>query len=100
MSDMQNSDVAFHKVTKGMRSYFLDDANADQLMTFMLELMTEVIVLKDKNDLLERFLSDNNIISREALMDYVPSPEAEAERTKERADLVKRVLRIHQPEGR
>ena len=92
--------VNLHRTTKGQRSTFFDNPEIDQLMTFIMELMTEVIVLQDKHDLLERFLDERGVLTREDLLDYVPNPEAEAQRTTERLALVKRVLRIHQPEGR
>lgn len=100
MTAAGNGEVALHRVTKGQRSIFFDNPDVDQLMTFIMELMTEVIVLRDKQDLMERFLDERGVLVREDLLDYAPAPEAEAERAADRLALIKRVLRLHQPQGR
>ena len=94
------SDVKLPRVTKGKRPYFFEDKSVDQVMTFILELMTEVMVLRDRQDTLERALDEKGTVSREDLRRYIPDPEVEAERNAERSAFIKRVLRIHSPEGR
>ncbi|MDE1147224.1 MAG: hypothetical protein PW843_30190 [Azospirillaceae bacterium] len=83
------------RVTKGRRSTFFDDPAVDQVMTFFLELMTEVMVLRDRQDTLERLLETKGTVSRADLRDLPVAPEVEAERTAERAAFVERILRIH-----
>ncbi len=92
--------VKMPRVTKGKRPYFFEDPSIDQVMTFFMELMTEVLVLRDRQDTVERILDEKGTLNREDLRAYIPDPEVEAERTKERDAFVKRVLRIHTPEGR
>ena len=94
------SAVKLPRVTKGKRPYFFADESIDQVMTFFLELMTEVMVLRDRQDTLERMLDEKGTISRSDLNSFIPDGDIEAERTAERAALVKRVLRIHVPGGR
>ncbi len=93
-------DVRLPRLTKGRRPYFFEDRNIDQLMTFFMELMTEVMVLRDRVDTVERHLDEKGVLTRADLRAYVPPPEVEAERTAERDAFVKQVLRIHVPGGR
>jgi hypothetical protein len=94
------SAVKLPRVTKGKRPYFFDDPSIDQMMTFFLELMTEVQVLRDRQDTLERMLDEKRALNRADLNSYIPDGDVEAERNAERAAFVSRVLRIHTPEGR
>lgn len=92
--------VKLPRVTKGKRPYFFEDPSIDQTMTFILELITEVQVLRDRQDTLERMLDEKGALSRADLRSFIPDGEVEAERTAERSAFVARVLRIHTPEGR
>jgi hypothetical protein len=94
------SQVKLPRITKGKRPYFFEDPSIDQVMTFILELMTEVMVLRDRQDTMERMLEENGSLSREDVRNFIPDGDIEAERTAERSAFVKRVLRIHTPEGR
>ncbi len=94
------SKVKLPRVTKGERPYFFADKSIDQVMTFFLELMTEVMVLRDRQDTIERLLDEKGAVSRADIDSYIPPPEIEAQRTAARAAFVSRVLRIHTPEGR
>ena len=94
------SSVTLPRVTKGKRPYFFEDQSVDQVMTFFLELMTEVMVLRDRQDTLERMLDDKGVIDRAEALGFIPDGDIEAERTVERAAFVSRVLRIHTPGGR
>ncbi len=92
--------VKLPRETKGKRPYFFADKSIDQVMTFILELMTEVMVLRDRQDTIERLLDDKGAVSREDIDRFIPDGDVEAQRTTQRAAFVKRVLRIHTPEGR
>lgn len=92
--------VKLPRVTKGKRPSFFDDPAIDQMMTFFMELMTETMVLRDRLDTIERMLDEKGTLSRDDLKTYIPDGEVEAERTAERDAFVKRVLRLHVPEGR
>lgn len=94
------AEVKLPRLTKGKRPYFFEDKSVDQLMTFILELMTEVMVLRDRQDTLERTLDHTGAIRREDLRRYIPDGDVEGERNVERSAFISRVLRIHQPEGR
>lgn len=92
--------VTLPRVAKGKRPYFFEDHNIDQLMTFVLELMTEVMVLRDRVDTHERLLDEKATLSRADIEAYRPDDTVEAERNAERNRFVQQVLRLHVPEGR
>jgi hypothetical protein len=92
--------VVLPRVTKGKRPYFFDDPNFDQMMTFFLELMTEVSVVRDRLDTVERLLDRQTSITRADIENYRPDGPVEAERVAWRDAYVKRVLRMHVPQGR
>lgn len=92
--------VTLPRAVKGKRPHFFADRSIDQVMTFVLELMTEVMVLRDRQDTIERMLDAKGTINREDIHSYIPDGDVEAERTAERTAFVHRVLRIHAPDGR
>jgi hypothetical protein len=93
-------DVKLPRVTKGKRPYFFEDPNFDQMMTFFLELMMEVSVIRDRLDTVERLLDEKTAITRDDIESYRPDAAVEGERVAWRDAYVKRVLRMHVPEGR
>jgi hypothetical protein len=97
---MPKNPIELPKVTKGKRPYFFDDPNIDQMMTFILELLTEVSVVRERMDTIERLLDRKTSITRAEIEDYRPDADVEAERVAWRDAYVKRVLRLHVPEGR
>jgi hypothetical protein len=100
VNDSAAKSVTLPRVTKGKRPYFFDDQNIDQLMTFFLELMTEVSVVRDRLDTVERLLDSQTSITRDDIENYRPDEKVEAERLAWRDGYVKRVLRMHVPQGR
>jgi len=92
--------VKLPRVTKGKRPYFFDDPNIDQMMTFILELTMEVSVVRERLDTVERLLDQKTSITRDDIESYRPDGDVEAERVAWRDGYIKRVLRMHVPEGR
>jgi hypothetical protein len=92
---MSNSTVKFPRAAKGKRPQFFESAESDQIMTFLLELTTEVSVLGERLNTVERLLDAKGTISRQDIENFLPDAEAEAERSQARQALVKRVLRMH-----
>ena len=93
MSDKPS--IAIDPRSKGKRPVFFENAEVDQLMTFIMELSTEVSVLYDRLDLIERVMDEKGSVSRDDIETYSLSPEAEDERTAAREAFVKRVFRTH-----
>ena len=80
---------------KGKRPQFFEDPAIDQMMTFILELATEVSVVYDRLDTMERLLDKKGTISRADVEAYRPDEKIEAERMARRDAYLKRVFRMH-----
>jgi hypothetical protein len=92
---MNKPSVKFPRAAKGKRPQFFESPDVDQMMTFILELTTEVSVLAERLNTVERLLDTHGTISREDIENYIPDAEADAERVQARRALVARVLRMH-----
>lgn len=90
-------DVKLPRVSKGKRPQFFDDPAVDQMMTFLLELMTEVSVLRERMDTVERLLDTKGTVSRAEIEAYRADAAVEAERTAWRDAYFQRVMRMHNP---
>lgn len=98
MSKTPADAVQLPRSTKGKRPQFFDDPSLDQMMTFLLELTTEVGVMRERLDTVERLLDDQGSVTRAAIEAYQPSPAVEAERNAWREAFLKRVYRMHPAE--
>lgn len=92
---MSNATVKFPRAAKGKRPQFFDSAEIDQMMTFIIELTTEVSVLSERLNTVERLLDTQGTISRQDIEAYRPDADGEAERLKARQALAQRVFRMH-----
>lgn len=90
--------VELPRFTKGKRPSFFADPAMDQMMTFILELTTEVGVLRERQDTVERLLAAKGTISRQDIEEYLPDADAESERAQWRSAFLQRVLRLHPAE--
>ena len=81
--------------TRGKRPHFFDDPAIDQMMTFMIELTTEVAVLRERLDTVEHLLSTEGKVTRELIEKFQPSAELESTRAAWRDSYLKRVFRMH-----
>ncbi len=98
MNKAKDESVKLPRTTKGKRpSFFLDPA-LDQMMTFIFEITTELAVLRERQDTMERLLDQQDTISREDIENYRPSETAEAERALWRESYLERILRMHPAE--
>tara|TARA_B100000945_G_C20251714_1_gene534842 strand:+ start:96 stop:398 length:303 start_codon:yes stop_codon:yes gene_type:complete len=98
MNNKSDSKIELPKTAKGKRSVFFDDPAIDQLMTFIMELSTEVSVVYDRIDTIERLLDSQKTISRDDIENYRPGPDVEEIRNKRRSEYLRRVFRIHTKE--
>ena len=81
--------------TRGKRPCFFDDPAIDQMMTFMIELTTEVAVLRERLDTVEHLLDTEGTVTRQAIENFRPNAELEAARASWRDTYLKRVFRMH-----
>jgi hypothetical protein len=87
--------VKLPRQTRGKRPHFFSSAEIDQLMTFLVELTTEVGVLRERLDTVERLLERDGKVTRASIEAYQPDAGADAERIAWRDAYLKRVLRMH-----
>lgn len=90
-------EINLPRTSKGQRPQFFDDPSIDQMMTFFFELMTEVAVLRERTDTIERLLDDHGVVSRADIETYRATADVEAERTAWRNAYFQRVMRMHAP---
>ncbi len=90
--------VKLPRQTRGKRPHFFDDPAIDQIMTFLLELTTEVSVMRERLDTVERLLDRDGVVTRAAIEAFAPDAGLETERAAWRDAYVKRVFRMHSPE--
>lgn len=99
MDDLPGPDqVKLPRNSKGRRPHFFDDPAVDQIMTFFFELMTEVAVIRERLDSIERLLDAEGSVTRAAIEAYRAPPEVEAERVAWRNAYFQRVMRMHAPD--
>ena len=92
---MNESSVKFPRHTKGKRPQIFESPDIDQMMTFIIELTTEVSVLSDRLNTVEQLLDARGTISREDIENYIPDADVEAQRTQSRKAIIERVFRMH-----
>ncbi len=90
--------VQLPRLTRGKRPQFFDDPAIDQMMTFLLELTTEVSVMRERLDTVERLLERDGTVTRAAIEAFVPDSVLDSERAAWRDAYIKRVFRMHAPE--
>lgn len=85
----------FPRHSKGKRPHFFDDPAMDQMMTFFVELATEVSVVRERLNTVELLLDERGTVTRQDIESYRPSDAVERERLAERTALVERIFRMH-----
>ena len=78
---------------QGNRPQYFDDPNMDQMHAMIIALATEMSVLTDRFDTLERVLEDQGRISRADIEAWEPDESAEDERYEKRNQLIRRLFR-------
>jgi len=98
LSDKPRTTVTLPRTTKGKRPGFFEDPATDQMMTFVLELATELAVVRERLDTVECLLDRQGNVTREDIEAYEPTPEEEQRRKQWLEDYYARVLRLHPAE--
>ncbi len=86
------------KIAKGKRPVYFDDPQIDKLLAIVMALTSEVSVLHERLDTLERLLQTKGILSIAEIEAYQPDDEVAKEREQWRADYIARLLRVLQEE--
>jgi hypothetical protein len=87
--------AVIRRQTRGVRAAFFDDPAIDQVMTYVIELATEVSVLRDRLAAAEEVLAGQGVLAADAVDTFSPEPAFAALRQKERKAFLERVFRTH-----
>ena len=83
---------------KGQRPYFLEDKAVERVLNITMAVASEVAVMHERLDTIERLLSSKNILQTYEIETFTPNPVEAEERQRWHATYVARVLRIVQQE--
>jgi hypothetical protein len=78
---------------KGKRPDFLDDPDAEKMLSMLMALVGEVSVLRERLDTVERLLETRGTISRADIEHYKPDLETGLERNRIVREYIARVMR-------
>lgn len=84
--------------SKGARPYFLDSPETERVMNIAMAVATEVAVVRERLDTIERLLEAKGILNRSEIEAYEPDDKAAEERQLWHARYAARILRIIQQE--
>lgn len=84
--------------SKGERPYFFQNPETERVMNIALAIATELAVVRERMDTLERLLEKNGLLNRADIEAFVPAEEEAAERQLWHARYAARILRIVQQE--
>jgi hypothetical protein len=85
------------RIAQGNRPQYFNDPNMDQMHAMILALATEVSVLFDRFDAVERILDEKGVLTRADLERWQPSEVADEERKAKRDALIRRLFRsVHE----
>ena len=79
------------RYSKGKRPHFFEDASADHLLAMVIELSTELSVVYERIDTLQRFLVDAKVIDADKLAAFELSAAAKAEQDEWRTLFIERL---------
>ncbi len=85
--------ISTPRPSKGNRPQYFDDPNMDQMHAMIIALATEVSVLTDRFDTLERVLEDKGSVTRADIEAWEPDETIKQERHAKRDQLIKRLFR-------
>ena len=83
---------------KGKRPYFLEDKAVEQVLNITMAVASEVAVLHERLDTIERLLASKNILQNAEIEAFIPNPEQAEDRQRWHASYISRILRIVQQE--
>jgi hypothetical protein len=84
--------------SKGGRPYFFNSAETERVMNIAMAIATEVAVIRERIDTIERLLDVKGILKQSEIETFVPTDEQAEERQLWHARYAARILRIVQQE--
>ena len=84
---------------RGKRPYFLEDADAERVLSIAMAIAGELAVLRQRLDTIEELLETRGTLTREEIEAFVPSPAHAEQRGRWQQEYLARILRILQQEA-
>jgi F420-dependent methylenetetrahydromethanopterin dehydrogenase len=84
--------------SKGARPYFLNDPAVERVLNITMAVATELAVVRERLDTIERLLQSKNLLSQVEIEAFVPTDEQAEERQLWHARYAARIMRIVQQE--
>lgn len=78
---------------KGRNPHFFDDPNTDRLLTMVMELASELSVMRDRLDTHERLAARKGVYSEQDIEDFEPTDEEAKARAAWRDRFLDRILK-------
>ncbi len=94
--DRNPAAVRISRTAKGEKPVNFADPAVDKLLGITMSLASEVSVLRDRLDTLERLIDRHGLVRRSDIESFEPSPAERAERIAARAEFVERILLVVQ----
>jgi hypothetical protein len=88
-----SSKIQTPRPAKGKRPQYFNDPNMDQMHAMIIALATEVSVLTDRFDTIERVLESKGSLTRADIEAWEPDDAAWQERKDNREELIRRLFR-------
>jgi len=96
--DVRGEDIKVKRSVKGRRPQFFDNAEIDKLHGMMLAMATEMAVLYQRIDTMERVAAKKGVILREELEGHVADAATESEREVWRQKFLDRLFYLYREE--
>jgi hypothetical protein len=84
--------------SKGGRPYFFDDPAVERVLNIAMAVATEVAVVRERMDTIERLLESKGLLTQQEIEDFIPTDEQAEERQLWHARFAARIMRIVQQE--
>ena len=97
---MSEHDITLPRSTRGRRPHFFDNPETDVLMSVVLELASELSVLYDRVDAMQRVMDAQGVLASKTLEAFEPSAEQAAERAERRQEYMQRLFRVVRSEAK
>ena len=92
------SDIKIKRSIKGRRPQFFDDREIDRVHGMIMAMATEMAVLYQRIDTMERVAANKGIMLREELESFAPDAAAEGERERWRQKFLDRIFYLYREE--
>lgn len=93
-ADAAANPVRISRTAKGERPQNFSDPAIDKVLGIALSLASELSVVRERLDALERLIERQGLLARSAIDDFEPTPEDKADRARRRAEYLDRVLQV------